>query len=64
MGEDLAEGLEVDAILAASGASAQAVDEDATADLNPVLHVGVHPCASLPEPTVVGQSASIVGTSR
>jgi hypothetical protein len=64
MGEDLAEGLEVDAVLAAGGALAQAVDEDATADLGPVLHVGVHPCASLPEPTVDGQSASIVSTSR
>jgi hypothetical protein len=54
--EDLAEGLPMDAVLAAGGASAQAVDEDATADLGPVLHVGEHPCAPLLVPPVVGQS--------
>jgi hypothetical protein len=41
--EDLAEGIPVDVVLTASGALAEAVDEDATADLGPVLHVGVHP---------------------
>jgi len=46
VGEDLFEGLPVDAIRAAGGALAQAVDEDATADLGPVLHVGVHPQTS------------------
>jgi len=33
----------VDAVLAAGGALTQAVDEDATADLGPVLRVSVHP---------------------
>src|SRR3954452_23701565 len=56
VGEDLAEGLPVDAIRAAGGASAQTVDEDATADLGPVLHVSEHPYAPLLVPTVVGQS--------
>ena len=64
VGEDLFEGLPVDAVLAAGGASAQAVDEDATADLGPVLHVRVHPSASQPVPSVVGQSASIVVTRQ
>ena len=41
--EDLAERVPVDVVLAAGGALAQAVDEDATADLGPVLHVGEHP---------------------
>ena len=41
--EDLLERVPVDVVLAAGGALAQAVDEDATADLGPVLHVGVHP---------------------
>src|SRR5262249_56419504 len=41
--EDLLEGVPVDVILAASGALAQAVDQDATADPGPVLHVDVHP---------------------
>ena len=41
--EDLLEGVPVDVVLAAGGALAQAVDEDATADLGPVLHVGEHP---------------------
>src|SRR3978361_2373064 len=43
VGEDLGERVPVEAVLAAGGALAQAVDEDATADLGPVLHVGVHP---------------------
>src|SRR5262249_25889676 len=50
--------------LAAGGALAQAVDEDATADLGPLLHVGEHPCASLPVPRMVGRSASIVGMGQ
>jgi hypothetical protein len=54
----------VDAVFAAGGALAQAVDEDATADLGPFLHVRVHPCASQPVPSKVGQWASIVGTRR
>jgi hypothetical protein len=33
----------VDVVLAAGGALAQVVDEDAAADLGPVLHVCVHP---------------------
>ena len=41
--EDLLEGIPVDAVFAAGGALAQAVDQDATADLGPDLHVGVHP---------------------
>ena len=41
--KDLGQRVPVDVELAASGALAQAVDEDATADLGPVLHVGVHP---------------------
>src|SRR3954447_10145032 len=64
VGEDLAEGLPVDAIRAAGGASAQTVDEDATADLGPSLHVRVPPCASQPVPSMVGHSASIVATGR
>jgi hypothetical protein len=48
----------------APAAPAQAVDEDATADLGPVLHVREHPCASQPVPSVVGQTASIVGRWR
>jgi hypothetical protein len=64
VGEDPLEGLVVDAVLAAGGALAQAVDEDATADLGPVLHVRVHPCASQPVPSVIGQTASIVGRWR
>ena len=43
MVEDLRERVPVDVELAAGGALAQAVDEDAAADLGPVLHVGVHP---------------------
>ena len=43
VGEDLGERVPVDGVLAAGGALAQAVDEDATADLNRVLHVGVYP---------------------
>src|SRR5262245_3701163 len=41
--EDLRERVPVDVVLAAGGALAQAVDEDAAADLGPGLHVGVHP---------------------
>jgi hypothetical protein len=41
--EDLPEGIPVDVELAADGAFALAVDEDTTADLSPILHVGVHP---------------------
>jgi hypothetical protein len=59
--EDLLERLPVDLGLAAGGAPAEAVGEDATADLGPVFHVGIHPVASLPVPSVVGQSAPIVG---
>jgi hypothetical protein len=51
----------VDAVLAAGGALAQAVDEDATADLSPFVHVGERPCASRLGPSVVGRSASIAG---
>jgi hypothetical protein len=61
VGKDLLEGLVGDSVLAAGGALAQAVDEDATADLGPLLHVGEHPGASLLVPSVVGRSASIVG---
>jgi len=59
--EDLLEGLPVDLVLAAGGALAEAVGEDATADLGPVFHVGVHPVASLIVPPMVGLSASMVG---
>jgi hypothetical protein len=41
--EDLGQRVPVDFVLAAGGALAQAVDEDATADLGPGLHVGEHP---------------------
>ena len=41
--EDLLERVPVDVELAADGSFALAVDEDATADLGPVLHVGEHP---------------------
>jgi hypothetical protein len=41
--EDLLKAVPVDVILAASGALAQAVDQDATTDFGPVLHVDVHP---------------------
>jgi hypothetical protein len=41
--EDLLERVPVDAVRAAGGALAQAVNENATADLGPDLHVGVHP---------------------
>jgi hypothetical protein len=41
--KDPLEGIPVDIVLTASGALAEAVDQDATADLGPVLHVGVHP---------------------
>jgi hypothetical protein len=40
--EDLAEGLPVEVELPLDGAHAVAVDEDATADLGPVVHVGEH----------------------
>jgi hypothetical protein len=62
--EDPLEGLPVDLVLAAGGAPAEAVGEDATADLGPVFHVGIHPVASQTVPPVVGLSASIVATSR
>jgi hypothetical protein len=62
--EDLLEGLPVDLVLAAGGAPAEAVGQDATADLGPVLHVGIHPVASLPLPSVVDLSASIVGREQ
>lgn len=60
--EDLAEGLPVDLALAAGSAPAEAVGEDATADLGPVSHVGVHPVASLRLPPMFGLSAPIVGS--
>ena len=41
--EDLLESVPVDAVRAAGSAFAQAVNENATADLGPDLHVGVHP---------------------
>jgi hypothetical protein len=41
--EDLLEGIPVDVELSADGTLALAVDEDATADLGPVLHVDEHP---------------------
>ena len=62
--EDLLEGLPVDLVLAAGGSPAEAIDEDATADLGPVFHVGIHPVASLRLPSVVDLSASIVGTEQ
>src|SRR5207302_903002 len=62
--EDLLEGLPVDLVLAAGGTPAEAVGEDATADLGPVLHVGIHPVASLLVPSVVGLSASTAGKQR
>src|SRR5262249_4256930 len=46
MVEDLLERVPVDLELAADGSLALAVDEDATADLSPVLHVGEHPWTS------------------
>jgi hypothetical protein len=62
--EDLPEGLPVDLVLAAGGTPAEAVGEHATSDLGPVFHVGVHPVASLRVPSVVGQTASIVGREQ
>src|SRR5206468_12781548 len=62
--EDLLEGLPVDLVLAAGGTPAEAIGEDATADLGPVLHVGIHPVASLLLPSMVGLSASIVGREQ
>src|SRR4051812_5215997 len=44
--EDLGQRVPVDVELAASGPLAQAVNEDATPDLGPVVHVGEHPCSS------------------
>jgi hypothetical protein len=41
--EDLLEGIPVDIELAADGSFTLDVDEDATADLGPVLHVDEHP---------------------
>ena len=41
--EDLGQRVPVDFVLAAGGALAQAVDEDATADLGPFLHISEHP---------------------
>ena len=43
---------------------AEAVGEDATADLGPVVHVGIHPIASLLVPPMSGLWASIVGRKR
>jgi hypothetical protein len=43
MVEDLLERVLVNVELAADGALALAVHQDATANLGPVLHVGVHP---------------------
>jgi hypothetical protein len=43
MAQDLLKRVPVDVELAADGALALAVDEDATADLGPVVHVGEHP---------------------
>jgi len=62
--EDPLEGLSVNLVLAAGGTPAEAVGEDATADLGPVVHVGVHPVASLTVPSVADLSAPIVATSR
>ena len=44
--EDLLESVPVDVVIAAGGAFAQAVDEDAAADLGPGHHVCVHPSTS------------------
>ena len=41
-GQDLLERVPVEVELAAGRAFAEAVDEDATADLSPVVHVVVH----------------------
>jgi hypothetical protein len=41
--QDVLKCIQVDVELAADGAFALAVDEDAAADLGPVLHVGEHP---------------------
>jgi len=40
--EGFLEGIPVDVKFAADGAFAPPIDEDATADLGPGLHVGVH----------------------
>jgi hypothetical protein len=44
--EGLPEGIPVDVELSADGSFALAVDEDATADLGPVLHIDEHPWTS------------------
>ncbi len=46
MVQDLLKRVSVDSELAADGALALAVDQDATADLSPILHVREHPSAS------------------
>jgi len=44
--EGFLEGISVGVKFAADGAFALPIDEDATADLGPGLHVGVHPKTS------------------
>jgi hypothetical protein len=62
--EDLGERVPVDVEVAAGGALAQAVDEDATADLGPVLQVGEHPGASQRGPTAADKGPAIVDSRR
>ena len=61
MGQDLLERVPMDVELAAYGAFALAVDEDATADLGPFLHLSEHPGASQHGPTMQTEAA-IVGS--
>ena len=58
--QDLLERIPVDGELAADGTLALAVDQDATANLRPFLHVGEHPGASQHGPVMKGKSTLIV----
>jgi hypothetical protein len=58
MAQDLLERIPVDRELAAGGTLALAVDQNATADLRPILHVGVHPDASQQGPVMKGKPPS------
>jgi len=56
--EDLPERIPVDVELAADRTLALAVDQDATANLRPILHVGEHPDASQHGPVMEGKPPS------
>ena len=58
--QDLLERVPVDVELAADGTLALAVDQDATADLSPILHVGEHPDASQQGPVMKVETTLIV----